>query len=85
MYILYGHNSAEIFYGDSGDYNLSDGGEKSYFWCIDEINPIFGGKMGVAAMVAPKNTGPQDPNKKLAQWVDLLGWPLSRKPVWTPP
>ena len=35
--------------------------------------------MGVAAIVAPRGLGPQDPTKKLAQWADLLGQPLSRK------
>ena len=40
---------------------------------------MFGGKMGVAATVAPRGLGPQDPTKKLAHWVDLLGRPLSRK------
>ena len=42
---------------------------------------IFGGKMGVAATVAPKGLGPQVPTKELADWVDLLGQPLSRKLV----
>ena len=37
--------------------------------------------MGVAATVAPKGLRPQDPTKKLAQWVDILGQPLSRKHV----
>ena len=37
--------------------------------------------MGVAATVASKDLEPQDSTKKLAQWVDLLGQPLSRKPV----
>ena len=34
--------------------------------------------MGVAAKVARKGLGPQDPTKKLAQWMDLLGQPLSQ-------
>ena len=42
---------------------------------------FFGGKMGAAATVAPKGLGPQDPAKKLAHWVDLLGQSLSRKLV----
>ena len=29
--------------------------------------------MGVAATMAPKDMGPQDPTEKLAHWVDLLG------------
>ena len=37
--------------------------------------------MSVAATVAPTGLGPQDPPKKLAQWVDLLGQLLSRKNV----
>ena len=37
--------------------------------------------MGVTATVAPKSLRPQDPTKKLAQWVELLGQPLSRKHV----
>ena len=35
--------------------------------------------MGVAATVAPKGFGPQDPTKKLASWVELLSQPLSWK------
>ena len=46
-----------------------------------EKNPIFSGKIGVATTVAPKGLGPQDPTKKLAEWVDLLGQPLSLKHV----
>ena len=63
-------NRAEILYDNSTDYYLSIGGEKSCFWCFFERN-IFGGKMGVAASLAPRSLGPQDPTKKLAQWVDL--------------
>ena len=40
--------------------------------------------MGVAATVAPKRAkglGPYDQTRKLAQWVDLLGQPLSQKYV----
>ena len=37
--------------------------------------------MGVAATVATKGLGPQDPTKKLAHCVDFLGQPLSRKLV----
>ena len=37
--------------------------------------------MGMAATVAPKGLGPQDPIIKVAQWVILLGQPLSRKHV----
>ena len=40
-------------------------------------NTIFGDKMGVAATVAPRGLGPQDPTKNLAQWVEILGQPLS--------
>ena len=35
----------------------------------------------MAARVASKGLGPQDPTKKLAEWVKLLGQPLSRKHV----
>ena len=37
---------------------------------------IFGGKVGVAAMLVPKGLGPQNPNKKLALWIDLLDQPF---------
>ena len=37
--------------------------------------------MGVAATVAPKGLGPQDPTKKVDPLRDLFGQPLSRKPV----
>ena len=37
--------------------------------------------MGVAATVPPRGLGPQNPTKKLAQWIDLFGQPLSRKRV----
>ena len=37
--------------------------------------------MGVAATLAPKGLGPQDPTKKLAHRVELLGQPLSQKKV----
>ena len=37
--------------------------------------------MGVAATVAPKSLRPQDPIRKFAQWVYLLGQPLSRTHV----
>ena len=33
--------------------------------------------MGVAATVAPKGLGPQDPTKKLAHWGNLLGRSLT--------
>ena len=39
----------------------------------------FWRKMGVAATLAPKGLRPQDPTKKLAHWVELLGQPLSQK------
>ena len=42
---------------------------------------FLGGRMGVAATVAPRGLKPQDPTKKLAQWVDLLSQQLSRKHV----
>ena len=44
---------------------------------------IFGGKVGVAAMLVPKGLGPQNPNKKLAYvWV-LLGHFLSQMEMLT--
>ena len=43
-----------------------------------EEKSIFGGKMGVAATLAPKGLGPQDPTEKLAHPVELLGKPLSQ-------
>ena len=36
------------------------------FDAFSEKNAIFGGKMGVAATVAPLGLGPRDPTKKLA-------------------
>ena len=47
------------------------------FWKIS----YFDGKMGVAATVATKGLGPQEPTKKLAHWVKLLGQSLTRKLV----
>ena len=41
----------------------------------------FWRKNGRGHHVSTKGPGPQDPTKKLAQRVDLLGQPLSRKPV----
>ena len=35
--------------------------------------------MGVAAALAPKGLGSQDPTKNLAHWMDLLGPPLYQK------
>ena len=40
---------------------------------------IFDGKIGVATTLAPKGLEPQDPTKKLAHRVELLGQPLSQK------
>ena len=37
--------------------------------------------MHVAATLAPKGLGPQDPTKKVAHRVELLGQPLSQKNV----
>ena len=37
--------------------------------------------MGVAATLAPKGLGSQDPTKKWAHWVELLGLPLSLKKI----
>ena len=68
-------NRTEKFFGYSGDYYLSIGDFDAFFGKY----PIFGEKMGVAAGVAPKGLGPQDPTKKLAYWVNLLGQQLTRK------
>ena len=37
--------------------------------------------MGVAVTLAPKSLRPQDPTKKLAHLVELLGQPLYQKKV----
>ena len=37
--------------------------------------------MGVGAILAPKDLGPQNPTNKWTHWVDLMGQALSRKPV----
>ena len=66
-YSLYGHfltNRAEIFFGNSEDYYLSISDEKSWIGAFLK-NSIFGGIMGVAATLAPKGLGRQDPTKKL--------------------
>ena len=43
------------------------------FLMLFERNHIFDGKMGMAALVAPRGLGPLDSTKKLAHQVDLLG------------
>ena len=48
-----------------------------FFWKTS----YFGGKMGVAATLAPKGLGHQNPTRKLAHWVDLIGQPISRESV----
>ena len=45
------------------------------FWAI------FGGKEGVSTTRDPNSLGPPNPNKKLANRMDLLGQPLSRNRV----
>ena len=40
---------------------------------------IFGGKMDVAATLAPMGLGPQDPIRKVTHRAELLGQPLSQK------
>ena len=47
----------------------------SIFWVL------FGGKMGVAATLAPLGLGPQNPTKKLAHVGVLLGQLLSQNKV----
>ena len=44
-------------------------------------NQFLAEKMDVAATLAPKGPGPQEPTKKLAHRVELLGLPLSQKKV----
>ena len=47
-------NWAEIFYGSSGDYNLSIGGEKFKLRCLFFIfRATLGGKMGVSTSHEP--------------------------------
>ena len=48
----------------------------AYFWFL----ATFGTKMGVATTCALNVLGLQDPTKRLAHWVDLLGLSLSRTP-----
>ena len=48
--------------------------KNSYFW-RENGRGRYGGAKGSEA------SWPQDPTKKLAQWVDILGQPLSRKHV----
>ena len=42
---------------------------------------LFGGKMGVAATLAPKGLGPKNPTKKLAHVGVLMGHILSQNHV----
>ena len=51
----------------NGNYSLSIGDFNDF---LNERSSIFMGKMSVAATVAPKGLGPQDPTKNLAQWVN---------------
>ena len=44
----------------------------TFFW----KKSFIGKKMGVAATLVPKGLRPQDPTKKLAHRVELLGQPL---------
>ena len=48
-------------------------------WRLFEQKLYFWREMGVAATLAPKGLGSQNPTKKLAHWVELLGQPLSQK------
>ena len=50
-------------------------------WRLFRKKYILGGKIGVAATLAPKGLGSQNLTKKLAHWVKLLGQPLSKKKV----
>ena len=42
---------------------------------------FLSGKMSVGAMLTRKGLGPQNPTKKLAHRMDLLGQPLSQNRV----
>ena len=85
---FFGHNSA-IFLSNQTDFFFVTQETIIYllvmrnhdFDAFFGKNPIFGGKIGVAATVAQKGLGPQDPTKNLANWVDLFGQPLTRKLV----
>ncbi len=67
-------NRAEFFYGDSGDYYLSIGVEKSKFWALFAIFDILGPDgAGRGPTDTPRSLRPQNPTKKLTHWVDLLG------------
>ena len=69
-------NWAEIYYGSSRDHYLS-----MLIFQLLIFRATFGGKMGVSTTRAPNGLGPPNSTKKLAQWVDPLGQPLSRNHV----
>ena len=84
---FFGHNSAifkliwlKFFLGTQGTiiYRLV---VKNHDFDAFLKKSIFSNKMGVAAMLAPTGLGLQDPTKKLAHQVKLLGQSLSQKNV----
>ena len=76
-FLIFSANRAEILYGNSGDYHLSIGIEKSRFWALFVIFDFLGPDKwrGLTGL------GPQNPTKKLTHLVDLLDHLLSRNHV----
>ena len=62
----------------SRNYYRSNGHGKPKLWCSFFT---FGEKMGVATRRTPNGPRPPDQTKTLADWVDLLGQPLSQNHV----
>ena len=65
-FLVFLANRAKILYGNSGDYHLSIGIEKSRFWALFVIFDFL---------------GPQNPTKKLTHLVEILGNLFSRNHV----
>ena len=84
FHTFFGHNLAifanrvVFFFGNSGDYYLPIGHEKSWFWCFFGVILFLAEKW---ATVSPEGLWSQDPTKKLAHCVKFLGQPLSWKLV----
>ena len=74
-FLVFLANRAKILYGNSGDYHLSIGIEKSRFWALFVIFDFWVLKKGVTPQ------GPQNPTKTLTHLVDILGHLLSRNHV----
>ena len=67
------------FNGSSGNHHLSIGDEKIRLWCLFSIFDFLGhfcrwenGHEHHASTRAPDGSGPPNPTKKLAHWVDFL-------------